>query len=144
MADTPFRLVVGEHFAPHGTERAARLTSTPYDARGNLSAPLFSGATVGQACVAAGNTIVVLQVLFSVPAIATVYVNYAHETDDTAAIDRRFQPAAPETFDSRTRTSRGLRCDARCAHQRLGRFWALTRYEDVVGVLRDYQTFTRR
>src|SRR5579859_397841 len=54
-----------------------------------------------------------------------------------------FNPLPPERFDSAHDDFARLRRECPVAHsQAWGGFWALTRYEDVVGVLRDYQTFT--
>jgi cytochrome P450 len=54
-----------------------------------------------------------------------------------------FNPLPPESFDSAHEDFARLRSECPVAHASAwGGFWALTRYDDVVAVLRDYQTFT--
>lgn len=59
-------------------------------------------------------------------------------------VDRHdFDPTAPETFTSAHAQYRQMRSECPVAHsQTYGGFWALFRYDDVVRVLRDVDTFT--
>jgi cytochrome P450 len=67
----------------------------------------------------------------------------AHETVDPERLTDDFNPLPPETFNSSHEDFARLRGECPVAHTKAwGGFWALTRYDDVVGVLRDYQTFT--
>ena len=57
--------------------------------------------------------------------------------------DRDFDPDLPEDFDSAHRDYARLRAQCPVAHtDRLGGFWALTRYEDVAKAAADPRTFT--
>ncbi|WP_276352172.1 cytochrome P450 [Cohnella caldifontis] len=62
-------------------------------------------------------------------------------------IDKRsdddFVPRAPETFTSAHELYKEMRARCPLAHSNeWGGFWVLSRYEDVVGVLKDYHTYT--
>jgi Cytochrome P450 len=64
-----------------------------------------------------------------------------------AAEDRRnahdFDPTAPETFTSAHELYKEMRSKCPLAHSNeWGGFWMLSRYEDVVRVLKDYHTYT--
>ena len=57
--------------------------------------------------------------------------------------DRDFDPDLPEDFDSAHRDYARLRAQCPVAHtDRLGGFWALTRYDDVARAASDPRTFT--
>ncbi len=57
--------------------------------------------------------------------------------------DRDFDPDLPEDFDSAHRDYARLRAECPVAHtDRLGGFWALTRYDDVAKAASDPRTFT--
>lgn len=57
--------------------------------------------------------------------------------------DHDFDPKAPETFTSAHELYKEMRSKCPVAHSNeWDGFWALSRYEDVVGVLKDYQTYT--
>lgn len=64
-----------------------------------------------------------------------------------SVIDKRhdddFVPREPETFTSAHETYKEMRSQCPIAHSNeWGGFWALSRYEDVVNVLKDYNTYT--
>lgn len=57
--------------------------------------------------------------------------------------DNDFDPKAPESFTSAHELYKEMRSICPVAHSNeWGGFWALSRYEDVVGVLKDYHTYT--
>ena len=68
----------------------------------------------------------------------------AHGSDERPVEDRHeIDPVAQETFTSAHEAYQELRGSCPVAHsQTYGGFWALLRYDDVVGVLRDIDTYT--
>ena len=72
-----------------------------------------------------------------------MYMRMTHDRDHAARPAEDFNPLLPETFDSAHEDFARLRSECPVAHSNAwGGFWALTRYEDVLAVLRDHQTFT--
>ncbi|ARK29933.1 cytochrome P450 [Halalkalibacter krulwichiae] len=73
--------------------------------------------------------------------------SYENELFKEVKIDKRgdhdFDPKAPESFTSAHDLYKEMRSKCPVAHSNeWGGFWALSKYEDVVGVLKDYETYT--
>ena len=73
--------------------------------------------------------------------------NYENELFKEVTIDKRgdhdFDPKVPETFTSAHELYKEMRSKCPVAHSNeWGGFWALSKHEDVVGVLKDYHTYT--
>src|SRR3569623_3564519 len=69
--------------------------------------------------------------------------NSGSDQPTAAPRERDFDPDLPESFDSAHRDYARLRHTCPVAHtDRLGGFWARTRYEDVAAAAGDFRTFT--